>query len=50
MFDYPIEIFADIYLSKIGGFSSELERNEIGINMKAIELNTSLLQMKPLQS
>jgi hypothetical protein len=43
MFDYPIEIIADIYLSKIGGFSSELDRNEIGINMKAIELNTSII-------
>jgi hypothetical protein len=43
MFDYPIEIIADIYLSKIGGFSSELERNEIGINMRAIELNTSII-------
>lgn len=43
MFEYPIEIFADVYLSKIGGFSSELERNEIGINSRAIELKTSII-------
>jgi len=43
MFDYPIEIIADIYLSRIGGFSSELDRKEIGINVRAIELNTSII-------
>lgn len=34
---------SDIYVSKLGGFSYEMERNEIGINAKAIELNTSII-------
>ena len=43
MFPYPKEIIADIYLSKIGGFSSELDKKEIGINAKALEVNTSII-------
>ena len=43
MFLYPREIIADTYLSRIGGFSSELDRREIGINAKAIEVNTSII-------
>ncbi len=43
MFLYPKEIIADIYLSKIGGFSSELDKKEIGINAKALEVNTSII-------
>ncbi len=43
MFPYPKEIIADTYLSKVGGFSSELENSEIGINAKALEINTSII-------
>lgn len=43
MFKFPVEIISDIYLSKIGGFSYELNRNEIGINAKALEQNTSII-------
>jgi|Deesub1362B_J571_1020462.scaffolds.fasta_scaffold00177_55 hypothetical protein len=43
MFIYPKEIIADTYLSKVGGFSSELENSEIGINAKALEINTSII-------
>lgn len=43
MYLYPKEIVSDIYVSKLGGFSYEMERDEIGINMKAIEVNTSII-------
>ncbi len=43
MFAYPMEVVSDIYLSKIGGFSCELSKNEIGINAKALEVNTSII-------
>ncbi len=43
MYPYPREIIADTYLSKLGGFSREIGKNEIGINEKAIEINTSLI-------
>lgn len=43
MFDYPIEIATDLYVSKVGGFSPELDRNEIGINIDAIYSNTSII-------
>lgn len=43
MFRYPVEIIGDTYLSKLGGFSSILEYREVGINEKAIEMNTSLI-------
>ncbi|HID43373.1 MAG TPA: hypothetical protein EYP30_06330 [Archaeoglobaceae archaeon] len=43
MFLYPQEIIADIYVSRIGGFSPELEKREAGINSKAIEMNTSII-------
>jgi len=43
MFRYPVEIISDIYLTKIGGFSYELERSEVGINIKALQLNTSII-------
>jgi hypothetical protein len=43
MYAYPVEVISDVYLSKIGGFSSELSKNEIGINAKAIEINTSII-------
>lgn len=38
-----MEIIADMYLSKVGGYSYELDRNEIGINRRAIEMNTSII-------
>lgn len=38
-----MEVISDTYLSKIGGFSYELDRREIGINAKALELNTSII-------
>ncbi len=43
MFAYPMEVISDIYLSKIGGFSYELSKKEIGINAKALEVNTSII-------
>lgn len=43
MYLYPREIIADTYLSMVGGFSSELEKSEIGINAKALEVNTSII-------
>uniref|UniRef100_A0A7C3VAV3 Uncharacterized protein n=1 Tax=Archaeoglobus fulgidus TaxID=2234 RepID=A0A7C3VAV3_ARCFL len=43
MYRYPVEIIADMYLSKVGGYSYELDRNEIGINRRAIEMNTSII-------
>ncbi|WP_456327350.1 hypothetical protein [Archaeoglobus sp.] len=43
MFAYPMEIATDMYVSKVGGFSPELEKNEIGINIEAIYSNTSII-------
>ncbi len=43
MYPYPKEILADTYVSKLGGFSHELEKQEIGINERALEMNTSLI-------
>jgi len=43
MYPYPREILADTYLSRLGGFNEEIGKREIGINSKAIELNTSLI-------
>jgi len=43
MFAYPIEVVTDVYVSKIGGFSCELSKREIGINAKALEVNTSII-------
>ena len=43
MFAYPMEVVADVYVSKIGGFSCELSKGEIGINAKAWEVNTSII-------
>jgi len=33
---YPVEIISNLYLTKLGGFSSELSWNEVGINERAI--------------
>ena len=43
MYTYPIEVVSDIYVSRIGGFSYELGKREIGINSKALEINTSII-------
>ncbi len=43
MYPYPKEILSDTYVSRLGGFSLELERDEIGINEKALEVNTSII-------
>ncbi len=43
MFRYPVEVVAETYLSRVGGFSEEIERGEIGINSKALEVNTSII-------
>jgi len=43
MYKYPVEVISDTYMSRIGGFSYELDRKEIGINAKALELNTSII-------
>ncbi len=43
MYPYPKEILADTYVSRLGGFSLELEKDEIGINEKALEINTSII-------
>ncbi len=43
MFLYPKEIIADIYISKVGGVSDEIGKREIGINAKAVEMNTSII-------
>jgi len=48
MYLYPKEIISDIYLSKVGGFSYEINKNEIGINSKAIEVNTSIIANETL--
>ncbi len=43
MYKYPREIISDIYLSKVGGFSEELGKEEMGININAIYMNTSII-------
>ncbi len=43
MYRYPVEVIADTYLTKLGGFSYELARGEVGINAKALEVNTSII-------
>ncbi|AEA47456.1 hypothetical protein [Archaeoglobus veneficus] len=43
MYLYPKEILADTYVSKVGGFSSELDEREIGINALALSMNTSII-------
>ncbi len=43
MFAYPMEIATDLYVSRVGGFSPELDSNEIGINVDAIRTNTTII-------
>ncbi|MET1123953.1 MAG: hypothetical protein ABWW66_01655 [Archaeoglobaceae archaeon] len=43
MYRYPVEVIADMYLSRVGGYSGELGEREIGINAKALEVNTSII-------
>ncbi len=42
-FLYPREVIADMYVSRVGGFSSELDKKEIGINVLALSANTSII-------
>lgn len=48
MYRYPVEVLSETYLTKIGGYSYELSEREVGINHKAIELNTSLIPNETL--
>ncbi len=43
MYAYPLEVISDMYVSKVGGYSPELEEGEIGINANALSMNTSLI-------
>jgi len=43
MYRYPKEVISDIYLSRVGGFSEELSKEEMGINVNAIYMNTSII-------
>ncbi|MCQ4153405.1 MAG: hypothetical protein NOM71_03990 [Archaeoglobi archaeon] len=43
MYRYPVEVISDIYVSRIGGYSYELEEDELGINSGAIAMRTSLI-------
>ncbi len=43
MYRYPVEVISDIYVSRIGGYSYELEEGELGINSGAIAMRTSLI-------
>jgi len=43
VFPYPQEVIADMYVSRVGGFSGELEKKEIGINALALSTNTSII-------
>jgi len=48
MYRYPVEVISDTYLSRVGGFSYELGKKEIGINAKALEVNTSIIPNETL--
>lgn len=39
---FPIRAFRDYYVTRVGGFSGELEPGEIGINRAALEKNTDI--------
>jgi len=43
MYAYPIEVLAETYLSKLGGFAEEIGGREIGINEEALHFNTSII-------
>ena len=43
MYAYPIEVLAETYVSKLGGFAEEVGRRELGINEEALHLNTSII-------
>jgi hypothetical protein len=43
MYAYPIEVLAETYVSRLGGFSEEVGKREIGINEHAIRLKTSII-------
>lgn len=43
MFLYPQQVVAEIYISRLGGFSDELNKGEAGINIRAIQENTTII-------
>ena len=43
MYAYPIEVLAETYVSKLGGFAEEVGKRELGINEEALHLNTSII-------
>ena len=43
MYVYPIEVLAETYVSKLGGFTEEVGKRELGINEEALHLNTSII-------
>ncbi|MBO8182616.1 MAG: hypothetical protein H0Z28_07470 [Archaeoglobus sp.] len=43
MYAYPIEVLAETYVSKLGGFTEEVGKRELGINEEALHLNTSII-------
>ncbi len=43
MYAYPIEVLAETYVSKLGGFTEEIGRRELGINEQALYSNTSII-------
>ncbi len=43
MYAYPIEVLAETYVSKLGGFTEEIGERELGINEQALYSNTSII-------
>ncbi len=43
MYAYPIEVLAETYVSKLGGFTEEIGKRELGINEQALYSNTSII-------
>ncbi len=43
MYAYPVEVLAETYVSKLGGFTEEIDRRELGINEQALYSNTSII-------
>jgi len=43
MFLYPQQVVAEMYVSRLGGFSNELNKDEAGINIRAIQENTTII-------
>jgi hypothetical protein len=43
MYLYPREIIAETYVTKLGGFSEEISKDELAINTEALMRNTSII-------